>query len=163
MNAHSYLLNISDCDDRETFKVCLDYWNKLVSELYTELPLSTASPLMLGSAPSSVRRELYAPLLSKLRVIMIEHMAKPEEVLVVENDVGEIVREAQKDTDTIALYKAMREVLIYLTHLNCEDMETIMMSKLLKQMDGSEWSFNNLSKLCWAIGSISGAMCTFFF
>lgn len=25
-------------------------------------------------------------------------------------------------------------------------------------MDGSEWSWNNLNKLCWAIGSISGAM-----
>jgi hypothetical protein len=26
------------------------------------------------------------------------------------------------------------------------------------QVDGSEWSWNNLNTLCWAIGSISGAM-----
>lgn len=26
------------------------------------------------------------------------------------------------------------------------------------KMDGSEWSWQNLNKLCWAIGSISGAM-----
>lgn len=26
------------------------------------------------------------------------------------------------------------------------------------KMDGTEWSWNNLNKLCWAIGSISGAM-----
>lgn len=78
-----------------------------------------------------------------------------------ENEIGEIVREFQKDTDTIALYKAMREVLIYLTHLNPDDMEHIMQGKLMRQMDGSEWSFNNLNKLCWAVGSISGAMCTF--
>ena len=26
------------------------------------------------------------------------------------------------------------------------------------QIDGSEWSWNNLNTLCWAIGSISGAM-----
>ena len=25
-------------------------------------------------------------------------------------------------------------------------------------MDESEWSFENLNKLCWAVGSISGAM-----
>ena len=25
-------------------------------------------------------------------------------------------------------------------------------------MDGSEWSWDNLNKLCWALGSISGAM-----
>jgi exportin-1 len=26
------------------------------------------------------------------------------------------------------------------------------------QIDGTEWSWNNLNTLCWAIGSISGAM-----
>ena len=26
------------------------------------------------------------------------------------------------------------------------------------QIDGTEWSWSNLNKLCWAIGSISGAM-----
>jgi len=26
------------------------------------------------------------------------------------------------------------------------------------QIDNSEWSWSNLNKLCWAIGSISGAM-----
>lgn len=38
-------------------------------------------------------------------------MAKPEEVLVVENDQGEVVRELIKDTDSITLYKTMRETL----------------------------------------------------
>jgi exportin-1 len=28
----------------------------------------------------------------------------------------------------------------------------------LNQIDGSEWSWANLNTLCWAIGSISGAM-----
>jgi len=42
---------------------------------------------------------------------MISRMAKPEEVLVVENDQGEVVREFMKDTDSINLYKTMRETL----------------------------------------------------
>jgi len=25
-------------------------------------------------------------------------------------------------------------------------------------MDGSEWSFENLNSICWAIGSISGCL-----
>lgn len=33
-----------------------------------------------------------------------------------------------------------------------------MLSKLNRQIDGSEWSWRNLNTLCWAIGSISGAM-----
>jgi len=38
-------------------------------------------------------------------------MVKPEEVLVVENDQGEAVREFMKDTYAITMYKSMRETL----------------------------------------------------
>ena len=38
-------------------------------------------------------------------------MARPEEVLVVENEQGEVVREFMKDTDSINLYRNMRETL----------------------------------------------------
>ena len=33
-----------------------------------------------------------------------------------------------------------------------------MTDRLMRQVDGSEWSWKNLNTLCWAIGSISGAM-----
>lgn len=92
------------------------------------------------------------------RVIL--HQLNVVKVLIVENDEGEIVREFMKETDTIVLYKSMRELLVYLTHLDVTDTETILTEKLAKQVDGSEWSWNNLNTLCWAIGSISGAMST---
>ena len=63
------------------------------------------------------------------------------QVLVVENDEGEIVREFQKDTDTIALYGSMRECLVYLTHLDNEDMENIMVEKLQRQVY-THWNYN---------------------
>src|SRR3984885_10556588 len=63
-----------------------------------------------------------------------------------------------KESDTIVLYKSMRELLVFLTHLDVFDTEAILTEKLAKQVDGSEWSWNNLNTLCWAIGSISGAM-----
>lgn len=68
---------------------------------------------------------------------MITRMAKPEEVLVVENDNGEVVREFMKDTDSINLYKNMRETLVYLTHLDYENTETIMTSKLQNQVSAA--------------------------
>ena len=43
--------------------------------------------------------------------MMISRMAKPEEVLVIENEQGEVVREFMKDTDAINMYKSMRETL----------------------------------------------------
>lgn len=63
-----------------------------------------------------------------------------------------------KDSDSITLYKSMRETLIFLTHLDYEDTQEIMLAKLAAQVDGTEWSWHNLNTLCWAIGSISGAM-----
>jgi exportin-1 len=85
-------------------------------------------------------------------------MAKPEEVIVVINENNEPVRELVKDTDSLVLYKTMRETLVYLTHLDYRDTETKMIDKLQSQVNGSEWSWKNLNTLCWAIGSISGAM-----
>ena len=84
-------------------------------------------------------------------------------MLIVENDEGEVVREIVKESDTVQLYKTIRECLVYLTHLDVNDTETILTEKLAKQVDGSEWSWQNLNTLCWAIGSISGAMSTYHF
>ncbi|KAJ2352369.1 Karyopherin transporter, partial [Coemansia sp. RSA 2618] len=170
IQAHQYVLRISQVDERELFKVCLEYWNVLVRGMYEDSRTSSFNApsglLNLGgnegangaSMSADLRRQLYSGILTGVRYVMISRMARPEEVLIVENDEGEIVREFIKETDTITLYKAERECLIYLTHLDPKDMENIMVEKLNRQMDGSEWSWSNLNKLCWAIGSISGSM-----
>ncbi len=113
-------------------------------------------PNVLANYP--LRKHKYNEVLTNLRMVMIEKMVRPEEVLIVENDEGEIVREFVKESDTIQLYKTTRECLVYLTHLDVMDTEDIMSEKLRRQVDGSEWSWNNCNTLCWAIGSISGAM-----
>ncbi|XP_019199744.1 PREDICTED: protein EXPORTIN 1A isoform X1 [Ipomoea nil] len=169
-----YLINISYVDDTEVFKVCLDYWNSLVLELFeahhnVDNPAMTAAlmglqmPMLPGmadglGAQQMQRRQLYAGPMSKLRLLMICRMAKPEEVLIVEDENGNIVRETMKDNDVLVQYKIMRETLIYLSHLDHEDTEKQMLRKLSKQLDGEDWSWNNLNTLCWAIGSISGSM-----
>ncbi|RDI82292.1 hypothetical protein Vi05172_g7737 [Venturia inaequalis] len=171
-HGHFYLIRISQIEDREIFKICLEYWTKLVSELYDEqqqLPVSDINPLLNMSGLSglangnsregfNLRKNKYTQVLTNLRMCMIEKMVRPEEVLVVENDEGEIVREFVKESDTIQLYKSTRECLVFLTHLDVQDTETIMSEKLARQVDGSEWSWANCNTLCWAIGSISGAM-----
>ena len=43
-------------------------------------------------------------------------------------------------------------------HPDYADTENIMTQKLHNQINGTEWSWKNLNTLCWAIGSISGAM-----
>ncbi|KAL0546534.1 hypothetical protein IC582_016445 [Cucumis melo] len=171
-----YLINISYVDDNEVFKVCLDYWNSLVLELFEthhnmDNPAVSANmmglqvPLLSGvvdglGAQLMQRRQLYSGPMSKLRMLMICRMAKPEEVLIVEDENGNIVRETMKDNDVLVQYKnlSMRETLIYLSHLDHDDTEKQMLKKLSRQLSGEDWSWNNLNTLCWAIGSISGSM-----
>ncbi|CAH0702443.1 unnamed protein product [Spodoptera exigua] len=158
MNALRYLVLISEVEEVEIFKICLEFWYALAADLYQVPPCSHTSNLYTSIGKSVGRKALYSEILSSVRYIMISRMAKPEEVLVVENENGEVVREFMKDTDSINLYKNMRETLVYLTHLDYQDTERIMTEKLQNQVNGSEWSWKNLNTLCWAIGSISGAM-----
>ena len=179
LNAHQYLIQLSKIEERELFKTTLDYWHNLVADLFYEvqrLPATEMSPLIqlsVGSQAIStgsgalnpeymkrfpLKKHIYEEICSQLRLVIIENIVRPEEVLVVENDEGEIVREFVKESDTIQLYKSEREVLVYLTHLNVIDTEEIMISKLARQIDGSEWSWHNINTLSWAIGSISGTM-----
>ena len=111
------LVQISKTDDMETFKICLEYWQWLGSNLYSDMSspgsqLVDALVLAQGHGfnrdnPWVKRRELYAPVLSRARAVMITKMARPEEVLIVqdENDPESIIQEVMKDTDAIMLYK----------------------------------------------------------
>lgn len=100
-HSHFYLIRISQIEDREIFKICLEYWNKLVQELYEEMqamPVSDMNPLLsMGQIPGGIssgsgaihpnvhanlplRKHMYTDVLSNLRQVMIERMVKPEEV-----------------------------------------------------------------------------------
>ena len=95
LNAHLYMVKVSQVDEREIFKICLEYWIKLVSGLYAEiqsLPIGENGILMglnLGvpgtqNALSGIplRKDIYKDILSNLRLVTIEKMVKPEEVCV---------------------------------------------------------------------------------
>lgn len=169
------LVAISYVDDDEVFKICLEYWNFFVPDVYSTVctvdPTSTAvapafsfggvaqaAPLAGGAGVA--RKALYQKTLTQLRALMIARMAKPEEVIVVEDENGNVVRETMKDTDVLARYKTMHETLVYLSHLDHDDTEHQMLDKLRlqAQMNGRELGWAPLNRLCWAIGSISGSM-----
>lgn len=67
---------------------------------------------------------------------MMPHERTPPglQVIVVEDENGNIVRETMKDTDTLARYKTMHETLVYLSHLDHDDTETQMLGKLRLQV-----------------------------
>jgi exportin-1 len=62
------LLLISEVEETEIFKICLEYWNSLASELYHECPFLPSAPLLLGlqSSRETQRKIFYAGILSKV-------------------------------------------------------------------------------------------------
>jgi exportin-1 len=93
LNAHLYMVKVSQVDEREVFKICLEYWTKLVAGLYAEiqsLPIGESGLLLGlnlgGTAGQNVlngiplRKDIYKDILSNLRLVTIEKMVKPEEV-----------------------------------------------------------------------------------
>lgn len=162
-----YLVQISYVDSLEVLKICLDYWHSLLKHLFelhcssvmgpVALPGLSAAPAFQGSGEGlQAGLHLYTATLSQLRLLMIARMAKPEEVIVVEDENGNVIRERLKDNDELTRYKMMREALVYLSHLDHDDTESQMISKLKKQLNGSEFGWGPLNRLCWAIGSVSG-------
>jgi exportin-1 len=66
----------------QVFKITLEYWNFFVPDVYSSVStLDVNAPFAFGGpvAPSN-RKALYAAILSRLRLLMISRMAKPEEV-----------------------------------------------------------------------------------
>ena len=52
-----YLILISEVEEVEIFKICLEYWNSLASDLYRESPYATgAAPLFMSRPTASNNR-----------------------------------------------------------------------------------------------------------
>ncbi len=176
------LVQISYVEDDEVLKICLDYWNFFVPDVYSSVanePNAAYAPFGsdLGKSGRLGRKAFFQRISSQLRAMMIARMAKPEEVIVVEDENGNVVRETMKDTDVLARYKTMHETLVYLCHLDHEDTEKQMLDSLRMQINARGHSFapgaaghngaspqrsgegwGALNRLCWAIGSVSGSM-----
>ena len=74
--------------------------------LFKQMPMLPGMVDGLGSQLLQ-RRQLFAGPMTKLRMLMICRMAKPEEVLIVEDENGNIVRETLKDNDVLVQYKVI--------------------------------------------------------
>ena len=161
VEAHKYLAKISTVDDDEVFKICLEYWNILASDLYyndfsSSVMSNDTKVMLLTNKPRSLRLKLYEPVLTLVRGAIISKMAKPEEILLVEDENGQLQPEFTPDTEEIILYNSMRETLLYLTHIDSRDTVQILKDRLNEQVGSSKWTWARLNTICWAIGSISG-------
>jgi len=82
-----------------------------------------------------MHQQVYPSILRDVKVVMMDFMVKPREVLVKVDESGELEEEVYEDTETQELYDTMRETLIFLTNQNPTEAEQIFQHRLeqLKQ------------------------------
>lgn len=70
----------------QVFKITLEYWNLLVPDIYSSSSTldTTAAFAFEGAVDPPNRKGVYLDVLSRLRLLMISRMAKPEEVRLLE-------------------------------------------------------------------------------
>lgn len=139
-----YLLKISRVHEREIWKICLECWGKLTYDIVQDMNHNQSTP--------------YEDVLKQLGLVLIENMVKPDDVFVIENEDGEITRDFIKHSDTTVLSKSMRDVFSLLTNLYPAYIQTTIQEKLARVLTSIVWSWDELFRICWAIGSISGAI-----
>ncbi len=132
-----YLLQLSNIPNDEIFKVCAEFWNFLANRVYTTTAnesLSATPSLLLGASTFSflstmIKEQIFPAVMEN----HIGKMPKPKEVLVVEDESGNVIQEPYKDTESISLYETMKRTLIVLAILDGKTMTNIIL-KILGQI-----------------------------
>ena len=167
IKALEYLVQLTRIPNDELFKVMIEFWHDFT---YYVMVTAKGKDIFSGTGDmelinlqndiflknSTLRSEIFPSYWDQVCLAMIDHMAKPEEVLVVIDENGNAIEELITDSETVSLYNTMRANLVYLTNIDSKKVYKIMTSKLEQLMsDERNFSFESLNKLWWALGSIS--------
>ncbi|SAM07888.1 hypothetical protein [Absidia glauca] len=137
---YTYLLQLSRIDDVEMWKICLEYWDTLSHQ----------------GDPTSLRyTHAY---LSDLRLLILDRMAPPDEVLLVEEDDGEVTKQYIKGGDTSVIFNLMKHILSALIRFDPPNMVNIIQERLSLLAQSKDWTWIDLNRLCWAIGALQDTM-----
>lgn len=156
--AHQMLVGITHVPDKEILKICIDYWRWLGLRLNRARTGGPSEDGDLGRQFFRTVQALLSEELKNVRFALIRHMPKPEEVVIVENENGEVVSITMQDVEALEMYADVREALWFFTRLDPADTVNILVALMARQRDMSEWSFRNINTLCWSVGSVAGAL-----
>lgn len=147
-NGINYLLEISKIDDHEIFKPVLNFWQYFLENLYLENNNSelTNENKMINFYKNIKKNQT---ILEKLLVILVYKMPRPEEVLILENEYGEIIKEKMTDTEMITHINIMKNTINLLCSIIPNEAQTF----LLRDLNNTD-DIDRLNKVGWTIGAI---------
>jgi len=147
----NYLVQLSKIEDAGIFNEVFAFWSKFVYEMYSEYPLRipTNKPL---------RRNGFRFAFEAMLPVFTANMPRPEEVFLLVNEIGDIIRDKKVETVEIEFYKKMKLNLFYLSFCIEDFTIDFFIKKLERFVATSGFDHAWLNKLCWAMGSIANAL-----
>lgn len=147
----NYMIQYAQCDEQELFKICLEFWKFFTENLYEKIR---------NNPNQMMNMRTYPDILASLRIILMDRMVKPQEVLINIDEEGEIIDDEEEDHEKVDLYDTMRSVIIYATNSDTNAMNKALNQRLeqIVRHEKTNFPYELLSKLCWCLGSISGCM-----
>ncbi|OAG31812.1 exportin-1 [Nematocida displodere] len=153
VDALTPILEISEVPEFEIFRLCTEFWSKFVKDLFLEFPFSPAP----AKQPAGLRRSRYAAVLARLARVFVAQMPRPEEVIITEDDDGEIVLERLEETEHVAHYREVKETLFNIASIISGGLTTFLLAEA-KQLHGASWTREKVNKISWAVGAIAESM-----
>ncbi|KAI5185609.1 exportin-1 [Nematocida homosporus] len=147
------LLDISEIKDSELFRLCSEFWTGLVRDLFLEFPF-VPPPV---KQPAGLRRTKYADVLARLVRIYLRQMARPQEVLIRENEEGEMVLERLSETDQIVHCNAMKETLFNISGMLSTSLSSFFLAEG-QAIPPGKFSRDKVNRFCWTSCAIIGTM-----
>ncbi|GKT25745.1 Protein EXPORTIN 1B [Aduncisulcus paluster] len=166
------MVQFTRCDCHEgIFTSCCEFWNRFLVLVQKDRNKSYASPGGLGSpgsmgvysdisevlSASSSAPSLFTAIsgiLATLREVIIVRIVKPEEVIVVKNEMGEVVREKLPQVAVVELHKQQSGIIRLLWRFHPVQMRKLII-EILEKMT-SRFDVNMLNSVCWGAGCLGG-------
>lgn len=160
--AIQYIGNLTEVQDKGIFKSCVEFWI-FFTNYYKKVHLSKPNPTQVLNLNQNnllkFQKEIYkSPILNQSIMQLILKMPKPKEVNIYIDEDGLPKEETYVNTENSSLYNTMREIFRNFAILNWGSLNEILKYKLDKQINGSEFSYNNLNSFCWTAGCLSNVL-----
>lgn len=136
------ILKLSCLPDFEIFKICVDWWETIIS-------LFEFRKKYLQS------NDRFSVILEDFKTVLIGRMPKPEEVLIIEGDFGEMTQESAEDTDAKNFHAKSKNLLSILTKRESLSTRKVLLKKMENMINHQNPSKKILNTLSWSVGAIS--------
>ncbi|ORY99090.1 armadillo-type protein [Syncephalastrum racemosum] len=148
VKAYFDLCKLSQADDEELWRICLEYWCLFIQRLKE-------------AKEKAALMTLFGDHIAQLRSLTLERMVNPSEVLLfrVDED-GSIALEFARQIDSLALYDTSRRLLQDITSLDTNAMTQTVSGATTRALNGAmgHIPWQHLLRLSWSMDAMSPAM-----